>query len=119
VGSCGFAEDDTDSLGSGIDNSLNVGAAEGRAIVVTADLREDEIGDLINEAFIIAVLVHNRKAMLSPFVFVFDGVDLRNAALVAFLRYLARNESPDDLLYLVKRVLAAAKRQNVGSIMLA
>src|SRR5688500_14666738 len=57
--------------------------------------------------------------MLSPFIRRFDGVDLGNPPDVPLLANVSRDECPDDRLYLVKRVLPAAKGQYIRSVVLA
>ena len=90
-----LAQYDTDPFSTGIDNSLYIGAAKRWAIiVVAADPGQNQIGYLLYEPFIIAILIHKWKPMLSPLIILFDRIDLGDAALVTFLGQFGCDERP-------------------------
>jgi hypothetical protein len=115
-----LAENDPDAFRTRIDNSLNIGTAECRAIIFVApDPGQDKIGYLFYEPFVSAILNHKRKPILSPLIILFDRIDLVDAAFVTFLCQFRCDERPHDFFNLVEGVLATAQRQHVGPIMLA
>ena len=62
-----FAENDTDPFGTGVNNSLNIGTAKRRAVVIAADLRKHEIRDLFDKPLVISVSVHKPEADIITF----------------------------------------------------
>ena len=116
---CSLSENYADPLRTGVDDPLNVGAAESGAVIITPDLCEDEIRYLLDQTVVIPIPIHKRNLIVSPFIFRFDAIDLAHTTLVTLFGELGRDERMDDFFRLIERVLAATESQNIRTIMLA
>ena len=93
----GRSQNDTDTLGSGVDYTLDIRPAKRRAVFIAAELGKNQIGYLIDKLFVITVFHTFEITILSPFILPFDRIDLSDAFLVPLFADVGRKPCFDDL----------------------